>query len=69
MESNEYLEAVTYLSKEPDIELLSSAYSTANSELGSFYRHCREAYDGGLAKAGISESTEPMRSLGRVQAT
>lgn len=45
MESNEYLEAVTYLSKEPDIGLLSSAYSTANSELGSFYRHCREAYD------------------------
>ena len=45
MKTNDYQEAVTYLQKEPDVELLSHAYSIANSELGSFYRHCREAYD------------------------
>jgi hypothetical protein len=45
MESKEYSEAVTYLSKKPDISALVQAYKTTDLELKSYYDLCRESYD------------------------
>jgi len=45
MDNQDYSRAITYLEKEPDIDVLRQAYQSTTNELESYYDVCRTSYD------------------------
>ena len=45
MNNQDYSRAITYLEKEPDIDVLRQAYQSTTTELSSYYDVCRTSYD------------------------